>query len=339
MTAKLNFLTILTFVFLGFYFFWALPTSSDTYWHLSVGREVAMTKHIPTQDNFVYGSNPTDYPSTEWLAGLIFYWFSQTFGNYGMPILRTALGTITIILFYKTLKLITKNEWLVCTSCMVTGYVLGYRLFDRPESFSSAFMALINFFLLQYFLKNKISNYIFLLPAIFLAWINIHAYFVLSLPFLFLYLFLTAITKNIKGLFSLAIVNVLVLLTFLTRYKAITGLFIASSKIYEVHIGEFDTLWQRLLITNGFDLFRQISLDIYVYFLIFIFFIIGIFPIILKWKKNLPNIIVGCFYLAFLLTPVKIIRLLSPAVLIGFPYTLNLIYLYQKVSEHNLVYL
>lgn len=339
MATKLNFLTIFTFVILGFYFFWAPPTSSDTYWHLSVGREVAKTKKIPTQDNFVYGSDPTYYPSVEWLAGLIFYLFSQTFGNYGMPVLRTALGLLTMILFYKTLKLITENKWLISTSCLIVGYVLSYRLFDRPESFSFAFMALINFFLLQYFLKNKISSYIFLLPVIFLAWINIHAYFILSVPFLFLLLAIATAKRDKKGLISILVATILVFLTFLTKYKAILDVFIGTSKIYQVHIGEFDTLWQRLIITEGFDLFHQISLDIYVYFLIFIFFIAGIFPFIIKWKKNLLNIIVGLFYLAYLLTPVKIIRLLSPAVLIGFPYTLNLINPYIKKYQNTTLYI
>lgn len=339
MTSKLNMPLILTFILIAIFFAAAVSTSSDTYWHMAVGREVAQTKHIPTQDNFVYGSNPTNYPSTEWLAGLIFYWVSQTFGIYGMPILRTTLGLIVIILFYKTLALITKNVWLICTSCLVVGYVLGYRLFDRPESFSFVFMALINFFFLQYFLKNKISNYIFLLPVIFLAWINIHAYFVLSIPFLFLFLIIAAVRKDKKSMVSILAVTILVFLSLFTGYKTILDFASSSSKVYAVHIGEFDTLWQRLMITEGFDLFHQISLDIYIYFLIFLFLIAGIFPFILKWKKNLLNIIAGLFYLAYLLTPVKIIRLLSPAVLIGFPYTLNLINPYIKKYQNITLYI
>lgn len=334
MAAKLNFLAIFTFLALTLFFLVAPPTSSDTYWHLSVGREVWQTKKIPTNDTFVYGSKTTNYPSTEWLAGLIFYMFVHAFGNFGLPILRTILGIITIYVFYQTLKLITDNKFVLSASSLIVGYILGYRLFDRPESFSFVFIAVINYIFLKYYLTKRISKLIYLLPPIFLLWPNIHAYFALSLPtILLLGLLIIANRKNAEPQVKIATLLTIFIISFLalaTRFKTILEFISHLGQISQLHVAEFDSLWRRIQTTHGFDIWHQIPWDIYIYILILVIYVSVTINLFFKWKENKLKILVAIYYLLFLLTPLKGVRMLSPVVLISFPF---LIILSREIIE------
>lgn len=183
MTKKFNFLIILTLVFLGIYFVRVrVPAdTADTYWHLSVGREVWQSRVIPQKDNFVYGPSNSDYTSTEWLSGLIFYATVKYLGFGGLLLLRALVGLTALTILYLTIRLITDNPWLKASAVSLVGFVLAIRLHDRPEMFSFVFFALINYFCYHFYLKKRISKVTFALPLVFLVWPNIHASVALGL--------------------------------------------------------------------------------------------------------------------------------------------------------------
>ena len=170
-------LLILSCLFLSCYFVRVQPVAnSDTFYHLSVGREVIETKTIPIKDNFVYGSANTNYVSTEWLSGVIFYLLVQTFGFLALLVLRVAVGLLTLYFLYKSLRLFISNYLIINALLLLVGYLLSYRLSSRPEMFSLLFLALTNYVCLHIFAKEKLPLTAYFLPLIFGLWPNLHGF-------------------------------------------------------------------------------------------------------------------------------------------------------------------
>src|SRR3989338_8770119 len=112
MAAKLqqNLLIIFTFILIAVFFVRVVSPTTDTYWHLSIGRLIWETKHIPFQDPFVYGPANNHFISTEWLAGLIFYGVVKAFGLNGLTLLRLIISLAALFFLYQTLSLIIKSQ-------------------------------------------------------------------------------------------------------------------------------------------------------------------------------------------------------------------------------------
>ena len=121
----------------------AAPT--DTFYHLSVGRQVYQEKKIPHEDNFIYAPEDRKITSVEWLSGLIFFIFVKFFGLKGLYIPRLIFGLITFYYLFKSIRIFTSDIFLISATALSTGYIIAFRFNDRPEIMSLAFLSIINF--------------------------------------------------------------------------------------------------------------------------------------------------------------------------------------------------
>ena len=324
----LNLVTLLTFLLLGLYFIRAVSSTTDTYWHLAIGRQVWQTKAIPKVDDFVYGRSDRRFTSTEWLSGLIYYFIVKTFGFEGLVVLRVITGITALILLYLSLRLITANNLLINLGIVLAGYILAYRLYDRPENFSFVFLVFVNYLCFYYYLKKRLSITFCLLPLIFLLWPNIHAFATVGLGILIFYsilFFLEEATGHQKRarLYLWGVIFLLSIIASVIQYKKIFFIF-GFQKGVDFGIGEFMSLWQRIFLNEGYDFFNQISLHIYLYLLILILYLIFFIIFLKKQQKSVFKIFI--FYFGVLLSPLKAYRLIPMAILISMPLLFDFVH-------------
>ena len=310
-----NWIIPTTFIFCALFFF---RTNSlfvnDTYWHLAVGREVFETKKIPTQDNFVYGSTDTQYVSSEWLSGFIFYEAYAKLGNYAFPLLRLLVGTAAIFFLYKTPLPVTKDKYLLGFSLFVATYIISFSLNNRPEMFSILFIVLTNYVCLSYYWQKVLPITTYFLPLIFLAWPSIHPYPVIGLSLLTFFSFLITYEQKFKNTKrkSYLIFVLLVLISFTLTVFQYQRVFIFAHASNLQYIAELVSLKDRLLPQDNFRVLGAVSGEIYLYFLVIAIYL---FSLIKTRKIGFLDV----FYLAILLTPIKYFRLIPPVLLLVWP--------------------
>lgn len=337
MTSKLNLPLVLTFTLIAIFFAAAVSTSSDTYWHMAVGREVIQTKQIPTQDNFTYGQKDKTFNSTEWLSGLIFYSFFQNFGQNGLVILRIVIALSTLFVLYKTVDLITKNLSIQILALEFSAFMLSFRFKDRPEIFSYLFVAFVNYTCLHYFFKKKLPTVSYFLPLIFLFWPNMHpsAYLGFGIIGFYIALFTFRIFlrldkfKSHAQFFLLSLVSVCL---SLIQFKRLSIIF-DFQKLQGHDLTEFGSViteWQR---ARGYQPFTQMSLSFYFYLAFSLTFLTLLILSLLKTKKITSNKILWTFYFLLLLVPTKLFRLTPIICLISLPAFIDLAKTNLKITS------
>lgn len=325
---KINFsfskqlLAIVAFVSLALYFLNSHPlTTNDTYFHLSVGREVFQTHKIPTQDNFVFGSVNTNYVSAEWMTGLVFYVLTENFGIQSLFLLRIVCGLLTIFFLYRTLRLFTSNYWLITAAILIVGCLLPFRLSTRPEMFSLFFLALINYSSLHFYFKKKLALATYSLPLVFLLWPNLHGISPIGFALFTFFTFIMFYKYKDKKLLTIYLVS---LFLYIPQYQLILSFLHAGS--FSQYITEFASLWVRIFPSEEFKRFYSfITFEIYIYLFIlagYIFFLLKVFK-----KQNLLFRIASLIYLVLLLSPLQYFRLIVPILVIVIPF---FVYLCQK---------
>lgn len=323
-----TFLLIVIFTFKFTY-----PLINDTYYHMSVGREVAKTGKIPTRDNFVYSQKNTEYTSTEWLSGLMFYLIYDKWQENGLYLVRALAILMTLFFVLKSLRLFTNNYLTISTLILFLGLVLFKRLNARPEIISYAILAMINFICLNYYQKARLSKFIYLLPPIFLLWPSIHGFAPLGLSLLGFFSFLsllkdkfsikTKYTKIFLGIFVLSAVAAL------SQWKRF--FFFLEVNNFSGFIIEWISLARRIFPEPTDPIPNSPTFDIISYLLIFPLYILTS-VLFIKKEKNKTSLIVSLFYLLLLATPIKYYRLIQPMFLLSLP----MIFLTVKKAFPNL---
>ncbi len=323
MAKKLNLLILGTFVLLGIYFVRVrVPAdTADTYWHLSVGREVWQSQAIPQKDNFVYGPTDTHYTSTEWLSGLIFYATVKYLGFGGLLLLRALIGLTALTILYLTIRLITDNPWLKASAVSLVGFVLAIRLHDRPEMFSFIFFALINYVCYFFYLTKRISKVAYLLPMVFLIWPNIHAsvafgFFILSFWILIFALRRDSIKTVAFGqMLALFLISAIVCLFQLKPFL----FFLNIKKFTTFSVNEWSSLKDRILFSGGYDFFRQVPVEAYLFLAILALYVLVFLLILRRGKVSLGYHLISLYYFLILISPFKYQRLIPLAMLLAVP--------------------
>ena len=337
MAAKLNFALIGVFLVISFFFVRAVTTSDDTYWHLSIGREVAQTKRIPTTDTFIYGPADKNLNSVEWLSSLFTFSLVSTFGQNGLLIQRVILAVAITFILYKTLKLITANQLLIYASLFTNLFVAGNRFKDRPEIFSYLILSFVNYCFIYYFIKRKLPTTIYLLPVAFLLWPNVHPYTIFGVAIVGFWCTLWLAEKYFfkkenRDLNKLVLVSAVSIIASVIQYKRFF-VFLESGKLASHGLTEFAPLISELARSHGYDFFNQITYYIYFYLIIIVLYLALLIPFVKKNLREPLKFTPYLFYFMLLLLPFKAFRLIS--LLFPLSYPLFLMLLVPNLKENK----
>ncbi len=271
-----NWFLLATFLLITLYFIRVSPNAFDydSYYHLSIGRQVWMEKSIPTEDKFVYGAANNHISSSEWLSGLIFYSAYNLVGDNEFIFLRLLTGLGALYFFYLTLKLIdTRKEWILAALLSV-GYVMAIRLLNRPEIFSLLFVSIVNYLCFYYYIKKKLNYAFLILPLIFLLWPNLHGFspigFAIFSLWYFLILFQRSSFSSFKYFLGLWALSLVLIIGQLGR------LFFAFQVFSPIRSAENMSFGEILLRVRG-NLILHAPIGAYIYIAVVVLYLIGYF--------------------------------------------------------------
>jgi hypothetical protein len=156
----------------------------DTWWHIKVGSDILATRQFPVVDHYSFTARGTAWIAYEWLGDVVMSLASRA-GLRGTELLLVASSSlITLLIYY--------YAWLKCKECkaafLATVAVVPLAMLSmtvRPQLFGYLFLV-VTLICLERFQQGHRRS-LWLLPPVFLLWVNTHGSFVLGFMAMGLY--------------------------------------------------------------------------------------------------------------------------------------------------------
>ncbi len=151
----------------------------DTWWHLKVGEQILRTHAWPTADPYSFTVSGTPWIAYEWLGEVIMASAARLGGLRAPAALLVALvGTLLVLLYYyAALRSGKSKAALVACALILPAAGAFYTL--RPQLLGYIFL-LFTLICLEHFRRGRLWA-LWVLPPLFLVWVNTHGTFVFGL--------------------------------------------------------------------------------------------------------------------------------------------------------------
>jgi len=151
----------------------------DTWWHLQVGADILRTHTWPTTDSYSFTVHGNEWIAYEWLGEVVMALAYRLWGLAGLMLLLIVLGSILALLLYYYAYLRCGNAkaaFVAVTPLLL--FVIGF-LRLRPQLLGYIFLLLM-LICLERFRQGR-RRALWVLPGVFLLWVNTHPTFMLGL--------------------------------------------------------------------------------------------------------------------------------------------------------------
>jgi len=172
--------------------------SQDLGRHLKLGEIIVRTHSIPKTNLFSYTNSSFPFINHHWLSEVIFFLSQKWMGLSSLIILKACVISLAIIIA----SLASRSMWAFAIGVFLSPLILE-RADIRPEIFGFLFFSLL---LLQIKRLKRGGNVFFLLPLIFLFWVNTHISFVFGLLLLSIIFFVADKNRQNSAILVLSIV-------------------------------------------------------------------------------------------------------------------------------------
>ena len=158
----------------------------DVWWHIKVGQEILRTHHWPTTDPYSFTAFGTPWIAYEWLGEVVVARVWGLGGNTAMFVLLfvTAATALLMLYYHGTLRSRNCKAGFVPAGVMWSLVLLSFNL--RPQMFAYLFLVAVLIVLEKF--RQGVSWPLWMLPGIFLLWVNTHGTFIVGIGVLAVYL-------------------------------------------------------------------------------------------------------------------------------------------------------
>ncbi|MGB9082023.1 MAG: tetratricopeptide repeat protein [Desulfuromonadaceae bacterium] len=239
---------------------------TDTWLHLSMGREIFNLRALPATEPFTYPSFGRPFLYTSWLFGVVLYLTYLAAGYTGVIVFKAALVTLAVIVFYKDAVSPYKERLVVIVILTFFVFLNRYHFVERPDMVMMVCLSFTVYALNAYLFQNR--KYLYALPAVALVWACSHSSIVL-MPVPFLAFIVGGIIhrsigtripllnhvpsreqiKTISVMFLLSAVTTFITPNFIAQFTY--GQSILAGQWYKQNIIELDPLTQMGLVEVG----------------------------------------------------------------------------------------
>ena len=153
-------------------------SSPDVGFHLEAGNHILSGKGWPATDPFTYTVTDHPYLDTSWGFQLLLSLTERVSGAPGMVLLHVALVLTLFWLVARTARLVPGESSVLLLLLLLGGIAAEPRFEVRPEMLSYTLLALVLYLLHRH--AEGLGTRLWLLPPIFLLWVNVHGLFVLG---------------------------------------------------------------------------------------------------------------------------------------------------------------
>ena len=160
--------TIITFIAL-FAMAVRTPADTDMYWHLRTGQYILEMHSVPSSDPFSSTMLGKPWVDVHWLSQVILYVTYALSGTAGLALLVAALVVVAFIFVWKQMD---GGVFLRAFILILAAATAGAVWTPRSQMATFVFTALVGYLLYLY--KWKYVDHLWLIPVIFIAWVNMH---------------------------------------------------------------------------------------------------------------------------------------------------------------------
>jgi hypothetical protein len=151
---------------------------SDLWWHLKVGEGILATHHWPTVDTYSFTARGTPWLAYEWLGETLLAAVHRAWGLPGLMALDLALGAAILLALYALAWLRSHNSKAAFVSCALLMTLAAVSFSLRPQMLGYLFL-ILTLIILERFRQGR-AGALWVLPVIFLVWVNTHGSFVVG---------------------------------------------------------------------------------------------------------------------------------------------------------------
>jgi hypothetical protein len=164
----------------------AFNVDPDLWWHVKTGELILSTHKWATTDPYSYTSYGAPWMSCEWLGDVLFAAVYRIGGLRGLEVLLVVLASAVMLLLYglATLRSGNSKAGFVAAAVLLALANLSFTL--RPQMLGYLFLIII-LIALERFKQGK-QRGVWLLPILFLVWINTHGSWIVGLGVIALYI-------------------------------------------------------------------------------------------------------------------------------------------------------
>jgi hypothetical protein len=163
----------------------SLRMDPDTWWHIKYGESILNTGHWPTADTWSFTAHGMTSIAYEWGGEVLTALAYRHGGLRGLDILLIVLTSIFVLLLYYFAWLRSHNSEAAFIGTILLLPVAAMSFTLRPQLLGYCFL-LITLICLERFRQGH-RNALWVLPPVFLLWVNIHGSFVLGFLVMGLY--------------------------------------------------------------------------------------------------------------------------------------------------------
>jgi hypothetical protein len=157
----------------------------DTWWHLKLGQQILITGHWLKADIYsftAYGHNPLAF---EWLGEAALALAYKIGGLEGLQTLLFCLSSVILILVYYYASLRSRNSKAAFAATILIIPLATMCFTLRPQLLGYVFLLITLISLERY--RHGLQKSLWILPPLFLIWVNTHGSFILGFCVLGLY--------------------------------------------------------------------------------------------------------------------------------------------------------
>ena len=191
----------------GAFFFWAFLLSllslairqsvsidNDFWWHLKSGQYILQNVSIPHFDPFSFTKGGSEWVTHEWLSEVIMYATFHLTGWTGLLLLFGIIICASLgICYYRCEGKPFIAGLAVFAAALASAPLFGLRPQMITILLASVFLAVLDRHLIQ-----ASSRLLWLLPALMLLWVNLHAGFAMGLALILLFIVMAVLDKKWK---------------------------------------------------------------------------------------------------------------------------------------------
>ncbi|MEA3338248.1 MAG: hypothetical protein U9R25_20355 [Chloroflexota bacterium] len=167
----------------GSYFF--RNTDPDYWWHVRTGQMIVETGMLPRQDIFSYTTAGRPWITHEWLSQVVFFLVQRGAGYRANVLLFGLLGCLSLLAVYAACRLRGLGE-LGASLLALTAIMVGFASANVRPQMVTALLVAVTVLILSYAkLEGKLRS-LWILPVLFVAWVNFHGGYVIGLVLLWL---------------------------------------------------------------------------------------------------------------------------------------------------------
>jgi hypothetical protein len=157
----------------------------DTWFHILVGEDILRTRTFPTTDSYTFTVNGNQSMAFEWLGQILLARTDHLGGLLALTVLFFGAACALLLLLYYYTTLRCGNSKAAFVACLPMAVLLAAFFTLRPQLFGYIFFFL-TLILIEHFRRGRVWA-LWLLPPLFVIWVNTHGSFVLGLLFLGFY--------------------------------------------------------------------------------------------------------------------------------------------------------